>query len=70
MHGLERDWKDKVQFFHVNFRSPAGKELGRRFGIEHLPGLVLVDATGKVQWRLGIGLPRRAEIESRLSKLV
>ena len=70
MNGLERDWNGKVQFFHLDFRSPLGKELGRRFAVEHLPALLLVDGAGQIQWRLGIGLPRRAEIDSRLAKLV
>ena len=70
MHGLERDWKEQVQFFHVDFRSALGKELGRRFEVEHLTALLLVDGVGQVQWRLGIGLPRRAEIETQLAKLV
>ena len=69
MHGLEKTWKEKVQFFHVDFRSRLGKELGRRFQIEHLPALLILDGGGQVQWRLGMGLPHRSEIESRLAKL-
>ena len=70
MHGLERDWKEKVQFFHLDIRSPLGKDLGRRFNVDHLPAMLLVDGAGQIRWRLGIGIPRRAEIEFQLVKFV
>jgi len=70
VHGLEREWGDRVQFFHVNFRSPAGKELGRRYEIEHLPALLLLDGGGKVQANLSMGLHLREEVESRLTRLI
>ena len=70
MHGLEREWQEKVQFLHVNFRSPLGKELGRRYEIEHLPALLLLDATGKVRKKLGMGLHLRAEAAGELRRLV
>ena len=70
MHGLEREWGKKVQFFHVDFRSPPGKELGRRFHIEHLPALLLLDGAGQVQAKLGMGLHLREEIETRLARLI
>jgi hypothetical protein len=70
VHGLEREWRDRVQFFHVNFRTPLGKELGRRYEIEHLPALVVVDAGGRVRRKLGMGLHLRAEVEAELAGLV
>jgi hypothetical protein len=70
VHGLEREWGDRVQFFHVNFRSPAGKELGRRYEIEHLPALLLLDGGGKVQANLSMGLHLREEVKSRLTRLI
>ena len=70
MHGLEREWGKKVQFFHVDFRSPSGKELGRRFHIEHLPALLLMDGAGQVQSKLGMGLHLRAEIEAQLKAVM
>ena len=70
MHGLERRWQSKVQFIHVNFRSLLGKELGRRYEIEHLPALVLIDANGQVRKKLGMGLHLRAEAEAELGSLV
>ena len=69
MHGLEHEWQKKVQFIHVNFRSPLGKELGRRYQIEHLPALVLLDANGQVHKKLGMGLHLRAEAEAELGSL-
>ena len=70
MHGLEREWQKKVQFLHVNFRSPLGKELGRRYEIDHLPALVLLDGAGQVRKKLGMGLHLRAEAEAHLTRLV
>ena len=70
MHGLEREWGDKVQFFHVNFRSPAGKELGRRYHVEHLPALLLLCGAGEVQGKFGMGLRLRAEIEAAMEELL
>lgn len=70
MHGLEREWQEKVQFIHVNFRSPLGKELGRRYEIEHLPALVVIDAHGQVRRKLGMGLHLRAEAEAELGSVV
>ena len=69
MHGLEREWQNKVQFIHVNFRSPLGKELGRRYAIEHLPALVLIDGAGQVRKKFGMGLHLRAEAEAELGSL-
>lgn len=59
-----------MQFFHVNFRSSSGKELGRRYQIEHLPALLLLDGAGQVQAKLGMGFRLREEIETRLAKLI
>lgn len=70
MHGLEREWGERVQFLHVNFRSPMGKELGRRYHVEHLPALLLLDGTGQVRAKLGMGLRLRQEIESRLARWI
>jgi hypothetical protein len=70
VHGLEREWQNKVQFLHVNFRTPLGKELGRRYGIEHLPALVLIDGAGQVRKKLGMGLHLRAEAEGEMTGLV
>ena len=66
MHGLEQKWGERVQFLHVNFRSPMGKELGRRYQIEHLPALLLLDRTGRVQANLGMRLDLREAIEAGL----
>ena len=65
VHGLEREWKEKVQFIHLDFRSPMGKELGRRYGIHHLPALVLLDGAGKVH-----GLRLRADAEAEMETLI
>jgi hypothetical protein len=70
VHGLEREWQSKVQFVHVNFRTPLGKELGRRYEIEHLPALVVIDTDGQVRKKLGMGLHLRAEVETELGSLV
>ena len=70
MNGLEKKWKEKVRFYHVDFRSRLGKELGRRFQIEHLPALLILDGGGQLQCSLGPGLHLRSEIESRFAKLV
>ena len=70
MNGLEKKWKEKVRFYHVDFRSRLGKELGHRFQIEHLPALLILDGGGQIQWRLGMGLPHRSEIESRFANLL
>ena len=70
VHGLEREWKEKVQFIHVNFRSPMGKELGRRYGIHHLPVLVLLDGAGQVHKKLGMGLRLRDEAEAEMESLI
>jgi hypothetical protein len=70
VHGLEQKWKEKIQFLHVNFRSPAGKELGRRYEIEHLPALLLLDRAGKVRGNFGMGLRLREEIESKLEAVM
>ena len=70
MHGLERAWGKKVQFVHVDFRSPSGKALGRRYHVEHLPVLLLMDGTGQVQSKLGMGLHLREEIEAQLARLI
>lgn len=32
----------------VNFRSDAGRDLGRRFGIDVVPSFVVFDASGEV----------------------
>jgi hypothetical protein len=53
----------------VNFRTPLGKELGRRYEIEHLPALVVIDANGQVRRKLGMGLHLRAEAEAALGRL-
>ena len=70
MHGLEREWQEKVQFIHVNFRTPLGKELGRRYEIDHLPALVLLDGAGQIRKKLGMGLHLRAEAEAELGSLI
>ncbi|MGH9786931.1 MAG: hypothetical protein ACRD88_22395 [Terriglobia bacterium] len=70
MHGLEREWAERVQFVHVNFRSPMGKELGRRYEIEHLPALVLLNRAGEVQRKFGMALHLRAEIEAAMEGLL
>lgn len=70
VHGLEREWKGKVQFIHLDFRSPMGKELGRRYGIHHLPALVLLDGAGKVHGKLGMGLRLRADAEAEMETLI
>lgn len=70
MHGLERKWRNRVQFLHVDFRSVLGKELGRRYEIEHLPALVLMDASGQVRKKLGMGMHLREEVDSQLTKLI
>ena len=70
MHGLEREWGKRVQFFHVNFRSPAGKELGRRYDVDHLPALLLLDGVGEIQGNFGMGLHLRAEIEAAMEELL
>lgn len=70
MHGLEREWGAKVQFVHVNFRTPLGKELGARFHIEHLPALLLLDQAGQVQSNFGMSLHLRDEVASQLAKLI
>jgi hypothetical protein len=70
VHGLEREWQEKVQFIHVNFRTPLGKELGRRYEVDHLPALVLLDGAGQVRKKLGMGLHLRAEAESEMGSLV
>ena len=59
-----------MQFIHVNFRSPLGKELGRRYEIDHLPALVLLDGAGQVRKKLGMGLHLHAEAEAELGSLV
>jgi len=59
-----------VQFIHVNFRSLLGKELGRRYEIEHLPALVLLDGAGQVRKKLGMGLHLRAEADLHLASLI
>jgi hypothetical protein len=53
----------------VNFRTPLGKELGRRYEIEHLPALVLIDGDGQVRKKLGMGLRLREEAEAELGIL-
>jgi len=70
VHGLEREWRNRVQFLHVNFRTPLGKELGRRYGVEHLPALVVIDAKGRVRKKLGMGLRLREEVDSSLARLI
>ena len=70
MHGLEQEWEKKIQFIHVNFRSPQGKELGQCYEITHLPALVLLDGAGQVRKKLGMGLHLRAEAESAIGSLV
>ena len=70
MHGLEREWRNRVQFLHVNFRSPLGKELGRRYEIDHLPALVLIDGAGQVRKKFGMGLHLRAEADFHLARLI
>jgi len=64
VHGLERKWREKVQFIHVNFRTALGKELGQRYEIDHLPALVVIDAEGAVRKKLGMGLRLREEAEA------
>lgn len=70
MHGLEREWQERIQFIHVNFRTPLGKELGRRYEIDHLPALVLLDGAGQVRKKLGMGLHLREEAELEMESLV
>ena len=70
MHGIEQEWAKKIHFIHVNFRSPQGKELGRRYEVAHLPALVLLDGAGQVRKKLGIGLHLRAEAESAIRSLL
>jgi hypothetical protein len=69
VHGLERAWQDRIQFIHVNFRTVLGKELGRRYDVDHLPALVLVDKAGQVRKKLGMGLHLREDAEREFSAL-
>jgi hypothetical protein len=70
VHGLEQKWRERIQFIHVNFRTPLGKELGRRYEVDHLPALVLLDGKGEVRKKLGMGLHLREEADTAFGELV
>ena len=56
--GLEKEWEQKVQFLHLEFRSPLGREMGRRFQIEHIPAILILDGDGQLHWRERKHMPR------------
>lgn len=49
--GLEREFEGKALVIRADFQSDAGRELGRRYGIDTVPGFVVFDRSGKVVFR-------------------
>ncbi len=68
--GLEKEWEQKVQIIHLEFRSPLGREMGRQFQIEHIPAFLILDGDGQLRWRERKHMPQRSEISSQLAKLL
>ena len=68
--GLEKEWAQKVQFLHLEFRSRLGREMGRHFGIEHIPAFLILDGAGQLHWRERNHMPRRSEISAQLKELL
>ena len=67
---LEKEWEQKVQFLHLDFRRRLGKEMGRQFGIGHIPAFLILDGDGHLHWREKTHLPRRSEISAQLKELL
>ncbi len=70
VNGLENEWGKRVQFLHLEFRSPLGREMGRQFQIEHIPAFLILDGDGQLRWRERKHMPQRSEISSQLAKLL
>ena len=70
VNGLENEWGGRVQFLHLEFRNPMGREMGRRFGVDHIPAFLILDGDGQQHWRGQGPMVKRSEISSQLAKLL
>ncbi len=68
--GLEKEWGQKVQFLHLEFRSRLGSEMGRQFGVGHIPAFFILDGDGRLRWRKKKLMPLRSEISAQLEELL
>jgi hypothetical protein len=52
VHGLERDWKDRIHFVYLDIDDPQTEPFKRALGYQYQPHLLLLDADGNVveQW--------------------
>lgn len=70
VNGLEKEWGGRVQFLHLEFRNPLGREMGRRFGVDHIPAFLILDGGGQQHWRGQGPMVKGSEISSQLAKLL
>jgi hypothetical protein len=52
VHGLERDWKGKVNFVYLDIDDPRTDVFKRQLGYQYQPHLLLLDPQGQIleQW--------------------
>lgn len=48
MHGLEKEFGDRIDFVRINILDPASKPMIEKFGFSATPEFYLVDGDGRV----------------------
>ncbi len=66
VNGIEKDLQGKAQVVRLNMLSKEGREIARRYDVQGLPNLVVLDGTGKVIYRKS-GIPDRKAVVTLLS---
>lgn len=60
--GLEREYEGRAVVLRADIQQPAGRELSERYGVDVVPGWVVLDPGGRVVVRLegtrGAPIPR------------
>ena len=51
---VEREWAARLAVRRVDIQSAAGRQLARQYRVAFTPTFILLDATGREQWR-GVG---------------
>lgn len=48
MRGVEKDYRDRIEFIHVNILQPDSEAMMEKFGFSTTPEFYLVDADGNI----------------------
>ena len=67
--GLEIKLEGKLKVARFNVENKAGRQLAQRYGINTLPGFVLLDPKGNVLYRKNGGAPDGDAVATKLGEI-